>query len=197
MVNGKSIIAGVLAAAFMCTSASGSLLNGDPAATISGSVQYEVVSEWTAIVHYAVYVPTAYPGSHLNKDSSYIYAYQVFNDAASVDTLTSLSIGLMNDSGAASPNDDSTYGDPSGVAALLSRLAGSPPTSVQWTIDIDPAEHTTVLLFSSPNSYSWEPGTTLNGGEGDTHCLPSPIPEPASASVLLLGAAVLFRRRKP
>ena len=196
MASGNRFMAGALVTAFVCTSASGDLLNGDPAATISGSVSYSVASEWAAIVHYAVYLPAAYPGSHLDRDSNYIYAYQVFNDAPSTVTLASFSVGLGDASGAASPDDDSTYGAPSGVPPLLSRLVGLPPTSAQWTIDIDPAEHTTVLLFSSPNSYTWESATLANGGEGDTHALPSPIHEPAAASVLLLSAVALLRRRK-
>jgi len=185
-----------VALVFLSVPAYGSVLDGDAAATISGSVAFDVGSKWGADVEYAVYAPTAYPGSHPDKDANYIYAYQVFNDATSTVTLVSLSVGLEDGSGAASPQDDSGYGVSGGVAPLLSRLAGSPPTSVQWAIDVDADEHTTVLLYSSPNSYTWTSATVVDGGEGDTHLLPSPTPEPLTLGVLALGGVLLLGRRR-
>jgi len=168
-------------------------LDGDAAALVSGSQPFTGV-DWTADVEYAVYAPTKYPGSHPDAGSKYIYAYQVFNDSTSTATLASLTINLLSGSGAASPADDSTYAVLGGVAPLLSRLAGSPPTSVQWVLDVDPAEHSTVLLFSSPYTYTSAAATLTNSGVGDTRTLPTPLPEPATISLLVIGAVALVRR---
>jgi len=168
-------------------------LDGDAAALVSGSQAFVGVN-WTADVDYAVYAPTKYPGSHPDSSSKYIYAYQVFNDSGSTDTLASLTISLLAGAGAANPDDDSTYAVLGGVAPLLSRLAGSPATSVQWVVDVDAGEHSTVLLFSSPYTYTFAAATLADGGVGDTRTLPTPLPEPATISLLVIGAAALVRR---
>ncbi|KKK76030.1 hypothetical protein LCGC14_2867790 [marine sediment metagenome] len=169
-------------------------LDGDTAAAVSGSVAFSETGEWLADVEYAVYAPGAYPGDHSDSSTQWIYAYQAFCDSGSTMTLASLSVGLLEGSGAASATDDSTHGEPGGVAPLLSRLVGTPPTSVQWTIDVDAGEHTTVLLFSSPYSHTFDSATLANGGDGDTDLLPTPVPEPTTLSLLLLGGVVLARR---
>ena len=188
MNRGKGLgVLGLIAAVF-CTSADASI--------IDGSVTFGEPSEWSADVSYAVYAPGTYPGDRADKDTMYVYTYQVFNDASSTATLSSFSVGLLDGAGAVSPDDDPTYGVAGGVAPLLSRLVGSPPTSVQWTIDVDADEHTTLLLFSSPYNYTFKAATVANGGDGDTHLMPTPLPEPVSLSLLALGAMALVRRRR-
>lgn len=171
----------------------------DGYALISGSEAFDTAPGWSAGVDYAVYAPDEYPGDHENKADSYIYAYQIFSDDTGSETLSSFSVGLDTGSGAAAPGDDDTYGAAGGVAPLLSRLVGGPPpSSVQWTLDVDPGEHTTVLLYSSPSSYQWKSATLANGGDGVTKQLPSPVPEPLTTSMLAAGGmlALLSRRRR-
>ncbi len=186
-----------LVALLFCGPARGAIiyLDGDSAALASGTVVFTQPS-WDADVEYAVYAPGAYPGTHADKSTKYIYACQVFSDATSQATLASLSIGLLPAASAGGAGDDASYGATGGVAPLLSRVVGSPATSVQWTIDVDANEHSTVLLFSSPYSYTFEPATLTNAGQGDTEQLPSPVPEPATIGLLALGTLAMIRRKR-
>ena len=178
-------------------------------ALVSGTEEFHH-TDWTVDVDYAVYEPGKYPGDHCDKDTSYIYAYQIFNDSTSNATLSHFSVGLGEDSGAANPRcelnigDGNEYGEPGGAMPILSQLVGDPPTSVQWIgsgsapLAWAPGVHSTVLLFSSPYTYTFDSATLSNGGQGDTQSMPSPVPEPA-VLILLVGGAVpvlLKRRRK-
>lgn len=162
-------------------------------AVVSGSQVFSG-GDWSAYVDYAVYAPDDYPGTHVDQDDSYIYAYQVFNEDGSASTLGSLTVGLGDGSGVANPGSDGTYG-PSGETPDLARLLGSPPTSAQWVMSLDATENSEILLFSSPNSYTWDSATLANGGQGDTQSLPSPVPEPTTLCLVALGALGLARRR--
>ena len=192
----QSFLSVALTLGLITCGAPGAMLDGDAAAEISGTVSFSQPL-WDADVEYAVYAPGNYPGTHADKAASHIYAYQVFNASASSVMLSSLSVGVDPGSGAASATDDTFYGAAAGVAPLLSRLVGSPATSAQWTIAPAPGAHTTVLLFSSPNHYTFAPATVVDGGQGDTHDLPTPVPEPATLSLLAVAGALLgFRRRR-
>ena len=166
-------------------------------ALISGTEAFSA-GEWDADVDYAVYAPGQYPGSHIDKDINYIYAYQIFNDSASTATLSHLSVGLGEDAGAANPRFDDGYGVSGGIFPALSWLVGTPPGSVQWTgAQWAPSTHSTVLLFSSPNSYTFDSATLVNHGTSDTQSLPSPVPEPATLLLLCGGVVpILLKHRR-
>ncbi|MGC9455547.1 MAG: PEP-CTERM sorting domain-containing protein [Phycisphaerae bacterium] len=167
-------------------------------ALLSGCVDFDAPT-WGARVDYAVYAPNQYPGEHEDKSDSYIYAYQIFNDATSEVPLSSFSVGLDAGSGAANPGDDGSYGVAGGEAPLLAYLVGDPPSSVSWAgFDTSPEEYSTVLLYSSPYGYQWKSATLADGGEGVTKQLPSPVPEPLTTSLLAAGGmlALLSRRRR-
>jgi hypothetical protein len=168
-------------------------------AQISGTVVFSA-PKWDADVDYAVYAPSQYPGDHADKDTHYIYAYQLFNDTESDVTMSSLSIGLDSGAGVANVWYDDTYGVSGGDIPYVSwflPLYDPNPTSVQWVGSWVPGNHSTVLLFSSPYTYTWDSATVVNGGEGETLSLPSPLPEPATM-ILLCGGAVpiLLRYRR-
>jgi len=167
-------------------------------ALISGAVSFTERSDWIAHVDYAVYAPGQYPGDHADKDTNYIYAYQVFNDSGSDQaTLSHFSVGLDDDSGAANPWWDDAYGELGGNIPMLSWLVGSPPGSIQWVGSWAPGTHTTVLLFSSPYTYTFDSATLVNGGQGDTHPMPSPLPEPATLLLLCGGVVpILLKHRR-
>lgn len=194
--------------AVVCAVAGGAVLAADTIADdyaegyalVSGTVSFVGDSDWTGYVDYAVYAPDEYTslGDHPDEETKYIYAYQIFNDSTSTVTVSHLSIGLASDAGADNVWYDTTYGESGGSIPVLSWLVGNPPGSVQWVGSWAPGTHSTVLLFSSPNNYTWDSATMANGGKGDTHDLPSPLPEPA-VLILLCGGIVpmlLKHRRK-
>jgi len=178
------------------------ILDGDPSALVSGSANYVGGDDWAAVVSYAVFAPGDYLGTFDGSDDLFIYAYQIFNDAASDATLSAFSVGLLEDAGVVACGDDATYGTAGGEAPLLSRFVGSPATSAQWIIDLDADEYSTVLIFSSYYGYTWDTGVLANGGVGHPMPMPTPsaetgVPEPASlAFVILGGLGILGRKRR-
>ena len=173
-ITGRFILAGATLGMLTLWAPGGVVASGG--AIVSGGEAY-TAAHWNADVDYAVWVPGAYPGNHPDRAASYIYTYQIFNAATSAATLSTFSLGLLADSQAASPGDDATYGLACGVGPLLSRLVGSPLTSIHWVIDVAPGEHTTVLLFSAPRAYTFAQAPMANGGLGDAHLLPTPLPQ--------------------
>ncbi len=155
-------------------------------------------------VEYAVYQPGDYGGSGTDPSdgTEYVYAYQIFNDLAGNEPVSSFSVGL--DAGA-DPDDigsDAGSGTTGGTVPSASAFSGSPPTSAVWyfylnTIDPTPTnEYSEVLLFTSPYGPQWAPGSLLDSGLSDKHDLPSPIPEPATLALMALGGLGLLLGRK-
>ena len=195
------IATGVVLFALQTTAVAG-MINGDPTAFYSGTQEYvSTASGWTADVDYAVYAPGDYTGTHVDAADHYIYAYQIFSDCSSDETLSTFTLGLLADAEADSATEDTTYGTLGGEPMVLARFVGDPPpTSVQWVLDISWGEHSTVLLFSSPYGYVEALATLADGGEGDTEFMPTPsevgIPEPVTVCLLAIGSIALIRRRK-
>ncbi|HET6441581.1 MAG TPA: PEP-CTERM sorting domain-containing protein [Phycisphaerae bacterium] len=168
---------------------------------------YDVSSGMTldVDVEYAVYAPGNYglSGTDPSGGAHYVYAYQVFNDLAGDAPVSSFSVGLDPTANASNLGSDAGSGTmPVGTAPTTSAFSGSPATSAVWyfssnTIDPPPTnEYSTVLLFTSPYGPKWAPASLLDSGLSDRQDLPSPMPEPATAMLLLVGvAASLFARR--
>lgn len=175
-----------------------------------------------AEVEFAVYAPGQFNASvtlgHPADPSAgqdYVYAYEIFNDAANGSnvTINTLSVGVdyLNFPNAI-PVPGSFVGhtsgpDGPGVAPNLSRFVpstGQPKHSVAWnytTTVFNPGQHSDILFFASP----WAPHlflSSLGGGQatGASNNLPSPIPEPATAvlaviAIICLMSAKCVRRR--
>lgn len=188
------LLAGVLVVLAVFVSGAYGSLVGDPAALTSGSQSFGT-PVWAATVEYAVYAPGMYPGAQADKASDYVYAYQVFSDAASIYNLDQFSLSLATGAFVVHAGFDSTFGTLAGIDPLLSTFIGTPPSTGTWALDIPAGQHSSVLTFASPNTYTLTSAIVANGGNGASHPLPSPLPEPATISLLVLGGLAAIRRR--
>jgi len=180
-------------------------LNAMPA--WQGTQQFSVTSGVKKLqvdVEYAVYAPGKYglSGTDQSLGTQFVYAYQVFNDLLGNEPVSSFSVGLDPTANVANIGSDAGSGTLGGTAPTASAFTGSPPTSAVWYFfmnTIDPPlanEYSTVLLFTSPYGPQWAPATVMDGGLGNTHDLPSPIPEPATMALVGLGLAGLVARHR-
>jgi hypothetical protein len=173
-------------------------LAGDSNAIVSGTQFYQT-ARWSALVQYAVYAPGAFDGLYPPAGDHYTYAYQIFNSGTSDVWLSGMSIAVSADMGPTSPTALADWGQTGGVAPILSRLVGDPPTSVDWWLLLPPGTYSQVLLVAAEQSFAWRHATVTDGGMSDLAFVPAPaepMPEPATALLLLAGAGLLLRARK-
>ena len=153
---------------------------------------------------YAVYAPGSYGGEDPSGGSEYVYAYQVLNRVESTVAVSVLSIGLEDPALANNIDDDISSGAPGfpgGIGPDMCVVGGS---SARWAFgwfggsEIGPEEDSSVLIFTSPQGPRWNSSTVVDGGlPVPAGNLPSPVPEPATLSLLALGAVgALIRRRR-
>jgi hypothetical protein len=172
----------------------------DPAAIPSfrGSTPFSAEGKLDGFVDYAVYAPGDYSGSAMFIDL-YVYAYQISNNENSTVGIDYFSVGL-------SPNvqvPDVTY-DP----AMGNTIPGGSNPSMHFklpesviymyvTDNIGPNERSTTLLFTSnygpETAYGYVSGGLAGGAIME---LPSPVPEPATFSLIGAGILLAFRRRR-
>lgn len=155
---------------------------------ISVNVEYAVYSPGT----YAGYIPASLSGS------KYIYAYQLFNTAASSIPVNLFSVGLNTGAVNLATDQcwsDSSYGTLGGIAST--GFTGFTTSSQQeasygfFLGSIGQGQHSTVLLFSSDFDPVFDGYGTLGGALG---VLPTPVPEPST--IILLGGLAPFILRK-
>ena len=169
-----------------------------------GTVYYDCTvagDTLTAQVDYAVYDRGDYPGLDPSGGADYAYVYQIFNDAASTVGVEWFSVGLESGAIARNPGEDTSPdapGQSGGQSPLMARVGS---TSVSWLFDpgVPVGGHSTTLIFTSPYRPTWKSGALADGGlpTPGSGLLPSPIPEPATAALLLVGvAAPLIARRR-
>ena len=146
----------------------------------------------SANVDYAVFAPGTFPFADPSGGSDYVYAYQIDN----LDTnIVQFTVGLDGDETLGSigsiPDGASTNPD-------VSAYVGAGPTSAAWDFTgFGSAQTSDVLFFTSAQAPELH-SSTVSAQWANSHDLPSPLPEPATLSLLALGAAVSFtgRRRK-
>jgi PEP-CTERM motif len=151
----------------------------------------------SANVDYAVFAPgafgVAFPGQDPSGGTDYVYAYQISN----LDTdISKMTVGLDGDEplGAVGFVSDVGLVDPS--AALY---VGAGPSSTAW--DFDPGTLTNgtssaILIFTSAAAPELD-STTVAAGWSNSNDLPSPVPEPATLSLVALGVATgCYGRRR-
>ncbi len=189
------LVAGSTAQAGLLSANSGGAMPG-----FTGTQLFDVnFSGFTvsANVDFAVFAPgafgVAFPGEDTSGGTDYVYAYQIHNLDSDV---TKLTVGLDGDEalGTIGFIGDAGLLDPS-----TDLYVGVPPTSSAW--DFNPRlvinQSSAVLFFTSKGAPELH-SATVSAGWFNSHDLPSPLPEPASLTLLALGAGVmcLGKRRR-
>lgn len=195
------LVAGIALLAGPAERAAADILADDPNAMPAwqGTNSSDVTSGGMRIkvdVDFAVFAPGEYPGDDPSGGTDYVYAYQFFNDAVSDVAVCVFSVGIGTNAGADNIGDDPAGpGADSGVPpdlCTISQASASARWAFGWTdtgVEVMPGQNSTVLIYTSPNGPRWCVASVIDGGlpvpVGE---LPAPVPEPASAMLLLLGA---------
>ncbi len=183
------------------------ILAGDPDAMSgwAGSVKdiYSHTSETFAVeLDYAVFAPGDYGAGDPSGGEDYVYAYQAYNLSESNVAVSSLSVGtapgaIINSAG---KDSTSTHGKSGGkdpvfyqhdpdAASTTWSFSGTGFVKDTWS---------SVLLVTSPMGPTLDEASVIDGGNSlNFDDVPTPLPEPASMTLLALGAvAVVTRRRR-
>ena len=159
----------------------------------------------SASVEYAVYAPGQFntsfgAGADPSAGTQFVYAYQLFNtgDSATSLALTAITVGLNTGNQGANigslPIVNGNYGQLPNSASF----SGSPATSARWfynptSLPLGAASQ--VLLFTSPHGPTFKTSSVQGGGLGASQPLPTPVPEPGTIALAILGCAGLLAAR--
>ena len=188
----------------VCAQSASAALWEDPAALMSDRVYFGSLpalggdSILNGFVDYGVYAPGDYAGSISLNDDLYVYAYQVSNGAGSTVGIDYFSVGLRPDIHIPDIASDpaSSYAVPGGSSPTMYFKLPESAIYLYLTENIGPGEYSTTLLFTSiygpASSYGYVSGGVIGG---ENLGLPSPVPEPATFSLIGAGALLAFRRR--
>jgi hypothetical protein len=163
-----------------------------------------------AKVEYAVYAPGTFAGSAAldtptdpSGGTHYVYAYEVFHLVTGDSTVSNLSVDLVT---GAIPNSWNGIGhDPAlpegGATPVSSNLINGIDgwkDNAKWNFvpGLGTGLHSRILLFTS----QYEPHMRISSMQGSnttlaSQLLPSPIPEPATYALAIIGAASLLSVR--
>lgn len=183
----------------------------------SGEVYFDLLGldgrTLTGWIDYAVYEFGSYPGT-VPAGGSYIYAYQIFNqvfntgdpDNVSID---SFSVGILENAHVGTISYDD-YQVSDGVAPYYQYFSPSSQSaqSAIWLFlpDILPfqgseglvgsGQHSDILLFSSNNGPTNGFGILEGGSIGEISAMPTPVPEPATIALLVMGGVMTLARKR-
>jgi hypothetical protein len=147
-------------------------------------------------IDYAVYEPGQYD-SFINQ---YIYAYQIFNDSASVG-IDYFSVGFSPDAPAIQALYDlsRSTAEPGGSIPDISNVLTQSVIHIFQRDCIDSGEHSRTLLFTSNYGPQMAWGIVSGGVTGGAIVhVPSPslVPEPTTMGLFIGGAFLAFQRRR-
>lgn len=149
-------------------------------------------------VDYAVYAPGDYTGSISFNDDLYVYAYQVSNSASSTVGIDYFSVGLSPDAPVPNVAYDSamSFAIPGGCNPSMHFKLPESVIYLYLTDNIGAGQCSMTLLFTSNYGPEMAYGYVSGGAMGGENVeLPSPVPEPATFSLIGIGALLAFRRR--
>lgn len=191
----------VVVLALVASTALAGPLGSDPAGLegFTGSVSFNADDILLVDLDYAVFAPGNYPDDGVNGNdpsdgSEYVYAYQAFNVSSS-EPLTSITVGLAEDSGAGNAGWDPLHEMVGGVNPLVSNILSTSFVTT-WVPQILAGQFSSVFLFTSPNPPTFAPTSVQNGGHVDQQMAPSPLPEPGTLGFFGLASLIAFRRRR-
>lgn len=182
----------VLGALMVCTS---SLMALPMGSMISGQTSFNN-GDLIGSVDYAVYGPGQYPGTTIFPSTDYVYAYRLWNDAASKDNIDSFAVGFGTNAIVHNLTYEASAGDIiPGLQSIMSETLINLFLGSAGPVTKD--KHSAILLYSSPMGPSESSGV-VGGGRlaGEIVSLVAPIPEPATLSLLALGGAFAVRSRR-
>lgn len=203
------LIVMLLTAVFLFTPKASHATIADP--MWAGSTNFVGGSDWSALVHWAVWAPDT--ESLLGSLEDYSYYYIIVNSEDSTKFLKTYTVGnpwsaSITDAGYI--DIETAY--PSGVDIEGTMwYSGVSPTS--WDSAggsiayyfmseygyLNPGDNSDILYYTSPWEPGWVTAGLINGGATDYKKVPGPVvPEPATMSLLGMGILGLFglKRKK-
>jgi hypothetical protein len=157
-----------------------------------------------ADVDFAVFAPGQFGLSYggaadPSGGAHYVYAYQVHNTAPGAvgdRSISMMTVGLDGNESPAGIGFVLAGGLAPSSASFIP--AGPPHTSAGWSFTgalLAPTMTSEILIFTSPHGPEFDTASLL-GGINNTQMLPSPVPEPTSVVLFILGAAALLAVRR-
>ena len=189
-----------ISAAFLCVffvpCVSGGLLLSDPCAipAWTGTTNYDSGGVLLADVDYAVFAPGDYGGIDPSGGTEYVYAYQVFNNSPD-GSISMFSVSLIDGSGATGDTIDAGYGGDVTPTNIYIDYGSNSFKIALFTPSLPAGQFAEVGLFTSPNPPVMIVSSVINSGRSAQGEAPTPVPEPATISLLGLAGLALLRRK--
>ena len=178
---------------FLASSASATLLVNDPGAMPGwADTLYFGSGDLTSEVDYAVFAPGDFAG--IDSSAGYVYAYQVFNTSVS-SAISMFELELLDPDSVAMAGSVGTYGGGQ-VPSIMAIDSIADVYRAFFSPSLPANSYSEALLLTSLNGPTRTMASVINSGLSDTNDdAPSPIPEPASLSLMSLAAIALLRRK--